>query len=247
MNNITITPDRSSLGKAAADHVRGVLRQVLAEKDHARVLFAAAPSQTETLAELVAADDIDWDRISAFHMDEYIGLPQDHPAGFANWLDRHLFNLVPLREVHRIVPGDDPEQAAIDYAKLLDEAPFDLVVCGIGETGHIAFNDPAVADFADPIAVKIVDLDLQSRQQQVDEDCFAAIDDVPSRAITVTVPPMMKAAAVACIVWGSHKREAVTRAMTGPVTVECPASILTTHPAAAFFFDQAAGAEVVGL
>ncbi len=244
MTDLTILPDRSTLGRAAAHQIRDILQEALTRQDRARVIFAAAPSQSETLAELVAAGDIDWRRIEAFHMDEYIGLAPDHPAGFANWLDAHLFTLVPLAAVHRIVPGDDPAGAAAEYAALIDAAPIDLVVCGIGETGHIAFNDPHVADFHDPLTVKIVDLDLQSRQQQVDEDCFSRLDEVPERALSVTIPPFMRARSVVCVVSGAHKRAAVTATITGPVTTQCPASILTTRPHVHFYFDQEAGADV---
>jgi len=245
MSHVAILYDRDQVGAAAADRIATILRQALADQDRVRVIFAAAPSQTETLATLVATDGIDWGRIEAFHMDEYLGLPPDHPAGFANWLDAHLFSLVPLRAVHRIVPGNNPEQVASDYAKLLQTAPIDLVVGGIGETGHLAFNDPAVADFNDRLAVKIVELDVQSRRQQVEEACFPSLDQVPTHAITVTIPPLMAARSIVCVVPGAHKRAAVTAALTGPVTVACPASILQTHPDVDIFVDRAAGADLL--
>jgi len=241
---VTIAPDREALGRAAATQIASLLRERLAGQDPVRVIFAAAPSQSETLAHLVATPDLDWSRIEAFHMDEYLGLPLDHPARFAAWLDRNLFTLVPFRAVHRIQPEPDPNRCVAEYARLLGEAPIDLVVCGIGANGHIAFNDPAVADFADPLAVKIVELDDVCRQQQVDDDCFATLPDVPTHAITVTIPQFMRAATVVCVVPGSLKEAAVTAALTGPVTPMCPASILTTHPHCYFFLDEEAGANV---
>jgi glucosamine-6-phosphate deaminase len=240
----TILPDRQAVGRVAAHDIGDALRRALAGQDRARVVFAAAPSQSETLAELVRQDGIDWGRVDAFHMDEYIGLPPDHPARFANWLDQHLFTLVPFGTISRITPGADPQATCDDYGSRLRAESIDLVVCGIGETGHIAFNDPPVADFSDPADVKIVRLDSLTRQQQVDEGCFASLDEVPTDALTVTIPPLMSAAAIVCIVPGAHKRAAVTATLTGPVSTACPASILTTHPNVHFYLDKEAGADV---
>lgn len=242
--DVNILPDRTQLGRAGATLAAEVIRRSLVAKPRVRVMFAAAPSQSETLAELVTQDGIEWNRVEAFHMDEYLGLAPDHPAGFANWLDDHLFSRVPFGQVHRIIPGTNPDAAIAQYAGFLNESVLDLVLCGIGETGHIAFNDPQVADFHDPLTLKIVKLEQRSRQQQVDEGCFRFIDDVPTRAVTVTIPPLMGATTIICVVPGAHKRAAVTAALTGPVTPACPASILTTHPDVHFYFDQEAGADV---
>ena len=244
MKDVEILPDKDTLGRAAAQLVASLIRDQLGDRDKLRIIFAAAPSQTETLAHLVAAGGIDWKRIEAFHMDEYLGLPADHPARFANWLDAHLFKQVPFGRVNRIEPGDNPAGTVADYTALLQQAPIDLVLCGIGETGHIAFNDPDVADFNDAASVKIVTLDERSRSQQVDEGCFSSLDEVPKQAITITIPPLMSAKTVICVVSGAHKRGAVTAALTGPVTTACPASILTTHPDVHFFLDEEAGADV---
>lgn len=243
---IRVLPDRPALGRAAAHAIADVLRRGLKQSATLRVVFAAAPSQTETLAALVEADDIDWSRIDAFHMDEYLGLPDDHPSRFANWLRLHLFERVPLRSVNLIRPGTDARQTASGYAALLGQAPIDLVVCGIGENGHIAFNDPPVADFADPLDVKVVELDETCRRQQVHDGAFSAVDDVPTHAITLTVPRLMRAGAIICVVPGANKRRAAAAAVAGPVTTECPASILRTHPHARLFLDEEAGADVVG-
>jgi glucosamine-6-phosphate deaminase len=241
---VRVLPDRPSLGRAAAAAIVDTLKAGLQRSDRLRVVFAAAPSQQETLEAVVAADGVDWSRIDAFHMDEYLGLPDDHPSGFGNWLGAHLFDRLPFGSVHLIRPGDDPERAAAEYAALLAEQPIDLVVCGIGENGHIAFNDPPVADFADPLDVKIVTLDDACRHQQVGDGAFASFGDVPTRAITLTVPRLLRAEAIVCVVPGANKRQAVTDALLGPVTTACPASILRTRANVRLFLDQDSGADV---
>lgn len=207
------------------------------------MVFAAAQSQSDTLAALVKAEGIDWSRIEAFHMDEYLGLADDHPSGFGNWLQAHLFGKAPFRAVHLIPPGDRPEQAVASYAGLLGQRPLDLVVCGIGENGHVAFNDPP-ADFNDPVDVKVVALDDTCRWQQVRDGGFAILDEVPTHAITLTVPRLMRAGAILCIVPGASKRAALTAALNGPITPTLPASILRTHPNITFILDQEAAADV---
>ncbi|MGC4153556.1 MAG: glucosamine-6-phosphate deaminase [Propionicimonas sp.] len=245
MKTVQVLPTRSAMGEAAATAIARILRERLAATDGlVRVVFAAAPSQSETLAKLVATDGVDWSRIEAFHMDEYLGLPDDHPSGFANWLQDQLFSRVPFHAFHPIKPGPHPEETAADYAELLAGGPLDLVVCGIGQNGHVAFNDPPVADFDDPLDAKVVELDDTCRQQQVEDGGFASLDEVPTHAITLTVPRLMRAAAIVCVVPDASKRAAVTAALTGPVTTALPASILRTHPNATFIFDQEAGADV---
>jgi glucosamine-6-phosphate deaminase len=201
------------------------------------MIFAAAPSQDDALDALVAAAGIEWGRVTAFHMDEYIGLAPDAAERFARWLDAHLFTRLPFAAVHRIVPEPDPFAAAAAYAAALGEAPIDLVCLGIGVNGHIAFNDPPVADFADPLDVKVVELDAVCRQQQVDDACFARLEYVPHRAITLTVPRLLRADRLYCVVPGAAKREAVRRTLAGPIDTACPASILRTHPGATLYLD----------
>lgn len=245
MSTVRVLPDRASMGAVAAATIADLLRERLASTSRPlRVVFAAAQSQSDTLAALALADGIDWSRVEAFHMDEYLGLPADHPSGFANWLRSHLFDRLPLGAVHLIQPGADPEQAAAAYARELGTGPVDLVVCGIGQNGHIAFNDPPVADFVDPLDVKVVELDASCRSQQVDDGGFATFDDVPTHAITLTVPRLMRARAIVCIVPDASKRAAVTAALIGPLTTDVPASILRTHPRVWFILDKEAGADV---
>lgn len=229
---------RRELGQAAATDIAAELRDRLARQAGVRMVFAAAPSQEETLAALVAAPGIDWRRVTAFHMDEYVGLPEGAPERFAQWLDRHLFARLPFAAVHPIRPEPDAAAAAVAYARTLAAAPIDIVCLGIGVNGHIAFNDPPVADFADPLDVRVVELDTVCRQQQVDDKCFARLADVPRQAVTLTVPRLLRAARLFCVVPGANKREAVRRALEGPLSTDCPASILRTHPACVLYLDR---------
>ena len=214
------------MGAASAAAVAEAMRARLADRPGIRMIFAAAPSQADMLAALCSADGIDWSRVTAFHMDEYIGLAPDDPARFARWLDRHLFARVPFKAVHRIVPEPDPQAAARAYAARLAEAPIDVVCLGIGVNGHIAFNDPPIADFDDPLDAKVVQLEEACRQQQVDDDCFATLADVPQTAITLTIPRLLRADRLIAVVPGRSKREAVRQALYGPRSTACPASIL---------------------
>ena len=228
---------RGEMGSAAAKAAADALRSVLARQPAARMIFAAAPSQSDMLACLIKLDGIDWPRVSAFHMDEYIGLPAGAPERFAAWLDRNLFRHVPFSAVRRLDPGSDPERAAARYAAELAELPIDIVCLGIGVNGHIAFNDPPVADFNDPLDVKIVALDEICRQQQVDDKCFAELAAVPTHALTLTVPRLLRASKLICVVPGAQKREAVRRTLYGPVGAACPATALRSHPDCALYLD----------
>jgi glucosamine-6-phosphate deaminase len=230
-------PDPEALGAAAADDIGAALIRRL--KDHAevRIIFASAPSQEATLRELARAPGIDWPRVTAFHMDEYLGLEPSAPQRFGSWLRSVLFDQVPVGTVHLIEPGRDPRQTAAAYAGLLTAAPVDIVCLGIGVNGHLAFNDPP-ADLADRALVRIVELDEVSRRQQVDDGCFADLADVPRQAITLTVPALLSAAEVFCMVPGGHKRAAVTAALRGPVGGSVPASALRTHPRCVIYVDD---------
>jgi glucosamine-6-phosphate deaminase len=236
MPRVRSFPDRAAMGAAAAADVAAELRARLAEQDAVRVVFAAAPSQSEMLDRLVAADGIDWTRVTAFHMDEYLGLPPDDPARFANWLDRAIFTRVPFGEVHRI----DPDADVAGYAKRLAEAPIDVVCLGIGQNGHLAFNDPPVADLDDPEDVKVVELDRTCRQQQVDDGQFPSFEDVPTHAVTLTIPRLLDARRLFCVVPGAAKRHAVDRALHAPISAADPATALRTHPDVTLYLDAEA-------
>jgi glucosamine-6-phosphate deaminase len=188
------------------------------------------------IAALLTAEGIDWKRIEAFHMDEYIGLDVSAPQRFANFLKERLFNKLPFRTVHLIQP--EIPHPLEQYEKLLKAAPIDLVCLGIGENGHIAFNDPPVADFADPVWAKIVELDEACRQQQVNDGCFATFDDVPKQAITLTIPALLSGKRLICTVPGKTKRQAVFKTLNDPISTACPATILRNHNACTLFLDK---------
>lgn len=236
---VEIHGNRGELGRAAGKAAASYLREVLARQSSARVIFACAPSQDEFLATLTAEPAIAWSRVTAFHMDEYVGLPADHPANFRHYLRRHLTARVTPGVVHELA-GDAPDASAecTSYGDLLAEAPIDVIFLGIGENGHLAFNDPPVADFRDPARVKIVELDAACREQQVNDGCFPSLAQVPRQALTLTIPTLVGAARMYCMVPGRRKAAAVTAALQGPVAEACPASILRTHPAATLFLDR---------
>ncbi|WP_419992694.1 6-phosphogluconolactonase [Streptomyces boninensis] len=238
--DVQVFPDRAAAGRAAGAAAAAALRATLARQDTARVVFAAAPSQLATLAALRAAPGIDWSRVIAFHMDEYIGLAPDAPERFGRFLREQVGDLLRPRELHLISPGDDPEAECARYAELLAAAPIDLVCLGIGDNGHLAFNDPPVADFADPHPVKVVALDDACRRQQVGDGCFARLDDVPEHAVTLTVPALLAGRRLIATVPGAAKHDALHAALEGPVTTACPASALRGHPAAELYADLAA-------
>lgn len=229
--------DRVTMGAAAAQSVADCIRKELDRHDHLNMIFAAAPSQNEMLAALVK-HDIDWSRINAFHMDEYIGLPAGAPQTFRHYLDEHLFSHVSFRKVNYIDGNARDLRAECSrYSDLLKKHPTDIVCMGIGENGHIAFNDPHVADFADPDLVKVVELDEVCRQQQVNDDCFENIGRVPIQALTLTIPALMSGRYVFCVVPGVKKAAAVENTITQPVDPKYPSTILRTHPKAILFVD----------
>jgi glucosamine-6-phosphate deaminase len=223
------------MGQAAGADVAQALRDALRTKDNARVVFASAPSQNDMIESLAVAPDIDWSRVTALHMDEYVGLPPGAPEGFGTYLTKRLFDRVRPGRVE-LIDGDGADEAR-RYAELLAEAPIDIVCLGIGENGHIAFNDPKVADFADPQLVKLVELDERSRIQQVNDDCFPSISAVPTHAITLTIPALTSGRRLFCVVPGATKRDAVRQALEGPISEACPASVLRRHPDCTLYLD----------
>ncbi|WP_438347629.1 6-phosphogluconolactonase [Paenibacillus sp. FA6] len=243
---IEVHDDRQEMGKHAGEAVAAKLRQLLAEQSQVRMVFAAAPSQNEMLEYLRGADHIDWSRVTAFHMDEYIGLSLNAPQLFSRFLQRSIFDLVGFGQIHLIDSSADAVAECERYGTLLREAPIDIVCLGIGENGHIAFNDPQEADFQDPHTVKVVYLDQECRQQQVNDGCFNALTDVPERALTLTIPTLMSGRYLYCTVPGATKRKAVAAVRRGPIDISCPASILRKHPSCTMFTDREAYGEVEG-
>lgn len=235
---VNIYPSRDEMGAAAAADVKAAILRALLEKDEINMIFAAAPSQNEVLANLAHDGDIPWGRVNAFHMDEYIGLDKDAPQGFGNFLRDHIFGIAPFRSVNYIrIDAPDADRECERYSALLRDNPVDIVVLGIGENGHIAFNDPPFADFSDPKLVKTVKLDEVCRNQQVNDGCFASIDDVPTHALTLTVPALMAGRELYCIVPALTKANAVFKTVNGEITPDCPASVLRTHPCATLYLD----------
>ena len=236
---VNVFENRTLMGERAAKDVKAKIAELLAEKDEINMIFAAAPSQNDVLKALVEDEDIQWSRVNAYHMDEYIGLDKDAPQGFGNFLKEHIFGLVPFKSVNYIdVTAKDPDKEAQRYAKLLADNPTDIVVLGIGENGHIAFNDPPVADFNDPVLVKPVKLDEICRNQQVNDGCFARIEDVPTHAMTLTVPALSRAPYLFCIVPAPTQANAVKETLTGTIDEHCPASILRLHDNAVLYLDN---------
>lgn len=234
---VKIYESRMEMGKGAAGEAALCLKRLLEEKEEINCMFAAAPSQNEFLERLIGEQDIDWSRINAFHMDEYCGLPQRGKGTFSGFLCNAIFDRVPFRSVNLLNGGADPGEESERYGRLLREKPLDVVFMGIGENGHIAFNDPPVADFLDGKMVKRVKLDHMCRQQQVNDGCFPSLEEVPAYALTVTVPGLMSAEHVFCMVPGGRKAQAVKDALEGPVAESCPASILRRHSRAGLYLD----------
>jgi glucosamine-6-phosphate deaminase len=236
---VKVLEDRAQLGAAAAGQVRSWLRGILDTQPLASVIFAAAPSQNEFLAALVTDNTIDWGRINGFHMDEYLGLPASAPQLFGSFLKRQLFERVGFRQVFYIDSSTiDSQQECRRYAGILRVHPPDLVCMGIGENAHIAFNDPPTANFRDPEWVKTVALDEACRRQQVNDGCFGSLDDVPTEAITLTVPALMRSRFVCCVVPGGRKKLAVAATLESAISERVPSTILRAHPNAILFLDN---------
>ena len=235
---VNIYETRKAMGDAAAADIKACMLDLLAKKETINMIFAAAPSQNEVLAALANDKEIPWNRVNAFHMDEYIGLPAGAPQRFGNFLNDHIFGLAPFKSVNYIdASAQDAAAECARYAKLLQENPTDIVVMGIGENGHIAFNDPPVADFNDSQVIKPVELDEICRNQQVNDGCFAKLDDVPKTALTLTVPTLFAGKYLFCIVPAKTKAEAVKNTINGPVGEVCPATVLRRHENAILYLD----------
>lgn len=235
---VNVYENRSEMGKTAAADISVAIKNVLKEKEYCNMIFAAAPSQNEVLEALVHDKCIDFTRINAFIMDEYIGLPDDAPQRFGLFLGRAIFDKVPFHSVNYINGNaKDVKEECKRYTDLLKEYPTDIVLLGIGENGHVAFNDPPVADFSDPNTIKSVLLDSVCRQQQVNDGCFSAIDLVPTHALTLTVPTLMAGKQLFCVVPAPTKANAVLATVKGAITTQCPASIMRNHKSATLYLD----------
>jgi glucosamine-6-phosphate deaminase len=237
--DVRVFDDVDDLARAAAADAATAIDEAVRARGAAHVMFASGNSQLAFLDHLVARTDLPWEHVVGFHMDEYVGIPADHPASFRRYMREHIAARVPVQAFHAL-DGDAPDAAAEAdrYAALLRDHPLDLCCLGIGENGHLAFNDPPVADFDDPLDVKVVELDDACRRQQVGEGHFATVDDVPATAITVTIPALLRAGRVLAIVPESRKRDAVAATLQGPVSTACPASVLRRAPHASLYLDN---------
>lgn len=235
-------PDRASLGAAAGLRAALAIRAAIAARGEARIIFACAPSQDEFL-DALASEPVDWSKVVVFHMDEYVSLLDTHPASFRSYLREHLLAQIRAPRTVNFLHAEAPAEHEIArYTALLTERPIDISCVGIGENGHLAFNDPPVANFRDPVSVKVVPLDDKCRDQQVHDRCFISLEDVPTHAFTLTIPALMSAREISCVVPGPRKAVAVRDTLLGPVHTSCPASILRTHPRATMYIDDAAAA-----
>jgi glucosamine-6-phosphate deaminase len=235
----------AEMGQAAAEHTAAELRTAIAERGVANVVLAAANSQLTFLHALCKLPAINWQAVNVFHMDEYLDLAPGHPASFSLFLRRHLVDQVSIGAFYP-VPGRpaDVDLACQGYELLLKANPVDVCCLGIGENGHVAFNEPPVADFEDPVWLKQVKLDEKSRRQQVGEGHYASLDEVPTHALTMTIPALCAAKRMICIVPETRKAQAVHDTLLGPVSTACPASILRQMPHATLYLDVDAASMV---
>ena len=231
---VNVYENRTLMGEAAADDIAACMQRLLAKKDTINMVFAAAPSQNDVLESLIKKP-IDWHRVNAFHMDEYVGLKKEDVQSFGNYLNEHIFKKVPFANIYYVA------DYGLAYEQLLAENHIDIVCLGIGENGHIAFNDPGVADFDDPVRIKKAKLDDVCRMQQVHDGCFPTFDDVPEYAYTLTIPQMISADYMFCVVPAATKADAVYNTVNLEITDMCPATILRRHDNAVMYCDRDSG------
>jgi glucosamine-6-phosphate deaminase len=236
---VDVVENRKAIGEISAQHVGELIHETLQRKKETRIIFAAAPSQNEFLNELTNDEKIDWSRVVAFHMDEYIGLPSNSDKLFNAYLNEHIFSKVKCKSVYLINSQEkDSLKECARYEKLFREKQIDIVCMGIGENGHIAFNDPPVANFNDEKYVKVVELEERDKVQQVNDAGFKSVEDVPKTAYTLTIPALISAKYLSVVVPGIRKAKAVKETLTTKLSTKCPATILRTHPSARLFIDN---------
>jgi glucosamine-6-phosphate deaminase len=221
------------------------LNQIIDRQGNAAAILASGASQVKLLTALTAVGDLDWGRLTLFHLDEYLGIGGTHPASFQLFMREMVGRKVTPRQFHYLA-GDtlEPIAECDRYQQLLAAQPIDLCLLGIGETGHIAFNDPEVADFSDRYPVKLVKLADKSRQQQVDTGFFDRIEAVPQYALTLTLPTICRAQRICCLAMGARKASIVNRMLAGEISPACPASILRKYPTATLYLDEAAASAI---
>ena len=238
---IHVLEGRESLGKAAAEQGAAALQRAIAENGRARIIGASAASQLEFLEELTGTPGIDWKKVELFHLDEYIGLPQSHPASFCKFLQDRLISKAGIVSVHFLDGQQDPAEVIRRTNEAISAAPIDVAFVGIGENGHLAFNDPP-ADFETEEPFIVVNLDQACRQQQVGEGWFPNIESVPKQAISMSVKQVLKSKEILAIVPGPKKAQAIKKCFDGPISAMAPSSILRTHANATIYLDRESAA-----
>lgn len=243
---VKVFENRAQMGVDAAKDIAECIKKLQSEKDEINIIFAAAPSQNDTIGALIATDGIEWGKINAFHMDEYVGLAKDAPQGFGNFLKACLFDKVPFKSVNYIYSETETaEEICARYSELIKNNPIDIVCLGIGENAHIAFNDPWVAEFDDKEIIKRVKLDETCRNQQVNDGCFAKLEDVPKEALTLTIPVLYNANYLFCSVPAPTKADAVYNTVNCDITEDVPATIMKKHANAIMYCDADSAAKIL--
>ena len=236
-----IYPDKQASGAAAAEWIAGLIRRAISQQGAANIIVATGASQFEMFSHIVTLD-VDWSKVTVFHLDEYIGLPVSHPASFRRYLRQRFVDKLPeLHQFHEINGEGDPLAECRRLGELICRSPVDVACVGIGENGHLAFNDPP-ADFVTQEPYIVVSLDAACRQQQIGEGWFASLQDVPQQAISMSIQQIMKSDAIVCLVPDARKASAVQKTVEGPLTALVPASILQQHPRCCLFLDEPAAA-----
>jgi glucosamine-6-phosphate deaminase len=234
---VKVHPDGTALAAAAAADAAQKIRDAIATRGSARIIAATGASQMAFLEHLVREPGVDWSKVEMFHLDEYVGLPPDHPASFRKYLMERLIRPAGISKYHLLDGQRDPQTVSREMGQTLNEGLLDVALVGIGENGHLAFNDPP-ADFETDAPYIVVKLDERCRQQQVGEGWFASVTDVPETAISMSVRQILRARAIVCVVPDARKAEAVRNSLEGPLDPMTPASILRTHPDVAIYLDE---------
>jgi glucosamine-6-phosphate deaminase len=242
---VLVFPTAKAAGQAAAESVAAAMRELATKRDAVGMIFATGASQVETLRALTSIPNLPWEKVRGFHMDEYIGIDENHPASFRRYLRENLTSRVAMAAFYEMYgSAADLEKVRREYIEKLRAADPQICLLGIGENGHLAFNDPHEAHFHDPEPMKVVTLDRACREQQRAEGWFPSFDQVPERALTLTIPTLLKVPRLFASVPGKRKAAIVRRALRDPISVDCPATILRTHPGVTIFLDEESAAEL---
>jgi glucosamine-6-phosphate deaminase len=232
-----IFDDSKQLSEAASLEAARLIREAIAARERARIIVSTGVSQMEFLANLIAAPSIDWDRVELFHLDEYIGIPADHPASFQRYVRERIVEPAGITHAHLLDGMADPKKVCAETAAAISDAPVDVAILGLGENGHLAFNDPP-ADFETQEPFLIVDLDTRNREQQVREGWFHSLAKVPRQAITMSIPQILKSRAILCLAPEKRKAQAVKLCFDGEISPMAPGSALRMHPNSTLFLDR---------